>query len=151
MLGHVYQTHDGGRDSSGVRWHTVEETVISSQSATFEVNVAKKAAKTALVVDDLNTQLRAGALRRLQGNLPADPAKRKTKQPKRRAKKRERNLSMRDFHLMRSSTHERVTPSVQQSLLRKQVLFDLLVTTDFVSSMRRWRPAAAGYAATIIA
>ena len=50
--------------------------------------MAKKAAKTAVVVDDLNAQLRAGALRRLQGTVPAVSAKPKTTQPKRRAKKR---------------------------------------------------------------
>ena len=49
--------------------------------------MAKKAAKTAIVVDDLNALLRAGALRRLQGTMPVKP---KPMQPKRRAKKRKK-------------------------------------------------------------
>ena len=47
--------------------------------------MAKKVAKTAVVVDELDALLRAGALRRLQGIVPAKP---KPMQPKRRAKKR---------------------------------------------------------------
>ena len=49
--------------------------------------MAKKVAKTAVVVDDLNALLRAGALKRLQGTVSAKP---KPMRPKRRAKKRER-------------------------------------------------------------